>query len=166
MLEFESARIEGFATHINYVGDRALNPVPVFEEIVDKILVRERRMFETRGASSGVYWSPLAPSTIARKQGTTFHHKRGGSEAIPYPERPLWRYGNLMRSLSERGAPHQILHVDRRGIEFGSSHEAAAKHARGTEYMPARPPLIIPKKHAHEYIGMLNKFIFGETNER
>jgi len=155
-------RIESFAYQIWLFGERAEALRPVMEEIVGKIMSRERRMFETRGASSGVYWQPLQPNTIARKGGTTFHHHRAG-ERFDHPSNPLWRTGGLMRSLSERGAKDQILHVDDKGLEFGSRHPAADIHQQGRG-VPRRPPLVVPKKHAHEYIGMLNNFIFGESN--
>jgi hypothetical protein len=155
-------RIESFAYALDVFAARAQDPEPVLQQIVDKLLWRERRMFETRGASSGVYWQPLQPSTIARKGGTTFHNQRAG-ERSPYPDRPLWRTGELMRSLSERGARYQELEVDHDGIRFGTSHPAAAAHADGRG-VPRRPPLVVPKKHAHEYIGMLNDFIFGASN--
>jgi hypothetical protein len=164
-------RIEDFAYTIEVFGERAEHMHPVLEEITDKILARERRMFETHGASSGVYWAPLKATTIIRKGGGTAKRKSGrisaiggqpGFEGIPFPERPLWRYGDLMRSLSERGAEYQHLRVDDEGIDLRSDHPAAEFHTTGTRRMPARPPLVIPVKHAHEYIGMLNDFIFGE----
>jgi hypothetical protein len=155
-------RIESFEYALELFGARAQDPEPILQRIVDKLLERERRMFETRGASSGVYWQPLKPSTVARKGGTTFHHQRAG-ERSAYPERPLWRSGDLMRSLSERGAKHQILNVNKDGFTLGTTHEAAAIHADGRG-VPRRPPLVVPKKHAHEYIGMLNDFIFGGSD--
>jgi hypothetical protein len=147
-------RIEDFAYHLEVFGDKAEVLKPVLEDITDKILERERRMFETRGATSGVYWSPLRGSTVRRKQ-------RAGD---PLVRSPLIATGALMRSLSVRHAKYQRLSVDDKGIELGTSHPAAGYHETGTRYMPRRPPLIIPAKHAHEYIGMLNDFIFGEGN--
>lgn len=148
-------RIESFEYHLKAVGDRATAMKPIMEDILDKILAREHRMFETGGASSGVIWAPLRRSTIKRKA----RDKQSGG----YPTRPLWRTGDLMRSLSVRHARYQVLDVDDEGIELATTHPAAAVHAGG-HGVPVRPPLIIPAKHAHEYVGMMNDFIFGEGN--
>jgi hypothetical protein len=145
-------RIEDFAYHVEVFGDKAETLKPVLEDITDKILYRERRMFETRGATSGVYWSPLRRTTIRRKQ------QAGYDQVL----NPLIATGALMRSLSARGAKYQHLRVDDKGIELSTSHPAAGYHETGTGHMPRRPPLIIPAKHSHEYVGMLNDFIFGE----
>jgi len=126
----------------------------VLEDITDKILYREGRMFQTRGATSGVYWSPLRGSTIRRKT-------QAGDQLV---RSPLIASGDLMKSLSVRHAKYQRLSVDDKGIDFGTTHPAAGYHESGTRHMPRRPPLIIPAKHAHEYIGMLNDFIYGEGN--
>ena len=166
-------RIEGFAYTVEVYGERAEHLKPVLEDIMDLILLRERRMFETRGASSGVFWAPLKATTIIRKGGGTAKRQSGRisaiggaprSELIPYPDRPLWRFGDLMRSLSERGAPHQHLRVDDDGLLLETTHPAAGFHESGTRHMPRRPPLVIPAKHAHEYTSKLNDFIFGERH--
>lgn len=147
-------RIEDFAYHLEVFGDRAEVMKPVLEDITDKILYREGRMFQTRGATSGVYWSPIRGSTIRRKT----------QAGDPLVRSPLIASGELMRSLSVRNAKYQRLSVDDKGIELSTSHPAAGFHESGTRHMPRRPPLIIPAKHAHEYIGMLNDFIYGEGN--
>lgn len=160
-------RVEDVSYYIETAGERATELKPVLENILNKILDRERRLFETRGASGGVYWAPLKATTILRKRGGTFKRPGRGSGStsdkrpIPYPDRPLWRYGDLMRSLSERGAPNQIIRVDDDGLLLQSRHDSAAFHTTGTSRMPARPPLVIAKRHAQEYTKDLNDFIFG-----
>jgi hypothetical protein len=156
-----SERTEDFAVHVDTVGERADHLRPIFEDIVDKMMARERRLFETRGASGGTYWSPLKPSTIAGKGGGTFHHRRAGRASIPYPDRPLWRYGDLVDSLSRRGHRDQILDFHDDGFEFGTKHEAAGFHDSGTSKMPRRPPLVIPANQAREYNKMIFDFIMG-----
>lgn len=148
----EPLRIEDFQYELLATGSRAKHLHPIMEEIVDKVLDRERRLFETRGASSGVYWSPLRASTIKRKQ------------RLPYvedPFAPLRRKDELSESLSERGAEFQELEVTDEGFSLSTSHPSAGYHATGTSNMPARPPLIIPKKHAQEYMKMIKDFVFG-----
>jgi len=150
----DTERTEDFAYHVEVFGDRAETLKPVLEDITDKILEREARMFQTRGATSGVYWSPLRGSTIRRKTRAR----------DPLVRNPLIATGELMRSLSVRHAKYQRLSVDDKGIDLATTHPAAGFHESGTKHMPRRPPLIIPAKHAHEYIGMLNDFIYGEGN--
>jgi hypothetical protein len=160
-------RIEDFQVHLDTTAERADHLEPVLQKIVDKILERELRLFETHGASSGVYWAPLKATTILRKQGSTFKRKRTTIEEnrpIPFPSRPLWRYGDLVASLSQRGHPQQRLHVDDSGFELSTTHRSAPFHARGTSRMVARPPLIIPAKHAAEYDQMIFDFIFGNED--
>jgi len=143
-------RIEDFAIRVDAMGERSEHLSPVLWDIVHKIMNREARMFETRGASSGVYWSPLKSSTRKRKAGS------------PFPLRPLWREGLLRDSLSVQGAEYQILDVDDDGFTFGTSHPAAEYHVTGTRHMPPRPPLIIPKKHAREYIKDVAEYVFED----
>jgi hypothetical protein len=149
-----SERIEDFEAELEVIGERSQHLEPVLQDIVDKILERNRRMYETRGATSGVYWTPLRGSTITRKQNL----------GVSHPFDPLRRFNDLMKSLSVRGAEHQELDVDDDGIRLASTHPAAGYHASGTRKMPRRPPMVIAAKHAHEYVGDLNDFIFGEEN--
>lgn len=143
-------RTEGLAHHIETSGERAEELEPVLWRILDKIMDREKRMFETRGATSGVYWAPLRGTTVKRKSAM----------GMPHVLDPLRGLGTLEESLTKYPAPNQIVQVDNRGFLFASTVQSAAYHATGTSRMPARPPLIIPAKHAQEYIGMLNDFIF------
>lgn len=144
-------RIEDFVYGIQVTGDRAVDMEPALQGIMDKLLARERRMFETRGASSGRYWAPLKGATVKTKI----------REGSAHPFDPLRDSDSLMESLSRRGAPLQILDVSEEGLTLGTTHKAAQFHQEGTSKMPARPPLIVPAKHAHEYIGDLNDFLFG-----
>jgi phage gpG-like protein len=149
-------RGESLAYYIETSGDRAEELKPVLEDILDKIMFRERRMFETRGATSGVYWSPLRGTTVKRKE------KLGA----PHPFDPLRRFGPLEESLTVKGSDNQIASVDDDGLLLATTIEYASYHVTGTSRMPARPPLIIPAKHAREYVDDINKFIFGiERNE-
>jgi hypothetical protein len=121
---------------------------------MDKILTRNRRNFETRGATSGIYWAPLRKDTVRKKV------KAG----VANPLSPLRFNDRLMRSLSERGAEDQILEVDDDGLRLASTHPAAGYHESGTSNMPRRPPMTIAARHAQEYTGDLNDFIFGTSN--
>lgn len=148
-------RVEAIAHHMEVVGDRATELEPVMWEIVDKIMYREKRMFATRGATSGVYWAPLRGTTVRIKQ------KRSSL----YPFSPLLRDLDLERSLTVQYADHQILDVTDRGFDFGTTHPSAKFHETGTRNMPKRPPLIIPKKHAQEYIKMIGDYVLESEDE-
>lgn len=150
----EPLRIEDFRYELRASGRRAKHLHPVMDEIADKMLEREGRMFQTRGASSGVYWAPLKGSTVRRKI----------REGVADPFAPLRGTDKLMASLSQRGAEYQELEITDDGVVLGTSHPSAEWHAVGTDDMPARPPLIIPRKHAEEYIRMIQDFIFGRDD--
>ena len=144
-------RIEDFQYELRAIGRRAVNLYPVMDKIADKLLFREGRMFETRGATSGVYWSPLKKSTVERKT-------RAG---VADPFAPLRRSDKLMKSLSVRGAEYQVLEIDDDSVYLSTELPYAEIHAAGNlPRMPARPPLIVPKSHAHEYIKMIRDDIF------
>jgi phage gpG-like protein len=147
-------RIEDFAFELQVTGERATEAKPVIEKIVDKVLARNKRGFETRGATTGRYWAPLKASTVARK----------AREGRADPFAPLRNTDALMESLSTRRAPHQILKIEDDGFLLQTTLDYAGFHVEGTEKMPARPPMTIAAKHAHEYIGDINDFIFGSDN--
>jgi hypothetical protein len=147
-------RIEDIAYQIEVFGERAEHMKPVLEDIMDKILNRNRRNFETRGATSGIYWAPLRKRTVQMKIAA----------GVANPLSPLRFHDSLMRSLSERGAKDQILEVNDEGLRLETTNEKASYHESGTSKMPRRPPMTIPALHAREYIKDLNDFIFGEGN--
>jgi hypothetical protein len=147
-------RIEDFEYHLEVMGERAEHMEPVLQDITDKILERNRRAFETRGATTGEYWAPLRGKTVERKQNL----------GVAHPFDPLRRHDKLMDSLSIRDAEFQELDVDDDSIRLSTTHPAAGYHASGTSKMPRRPPMVIPAKHAQEYIGDINDFLFGEDN--
>jgi len=147
-------RIEDFQYQINSTGERAEHARPVLEEIMDKILERNADAFATRGATTGRYWAPLRASTIKRKENYPQLFWSAGD--------PLVRGGALYQSLSFRDADHQILEVDDDSLYLATTLDYAALHVTGTSRMPSRPPMTIAAKHAREYVGMLNDFIFGE----
>lgn len=142
-------RIEDFQYELRAMGMRAVDLFPVMDEIVDMVLDRNRRAFETRGATTGTYWAPLKASTIRRKI------KAGVAD----PFAPLRREDKLMESLSEREAEYQVLDVDDDGFYLATEHPSAPFHVDGTANMPARPPFVIPKSHAQEYMRMILDYV-------
>jgi phage gpG-like protein len=149
-------RIEDMMFEFNATGEHAEHLKPVMEEIVDIVLFRNYRTFRTRGATSGRYWSPLKASTVKRKARISLWE----------PEDPLVRSGKLMESLTQRHAPNQVLDIDDDGFYLATTLPYAEHHVTGDPgRMPARPPLIVPAKHAREYIKKVNDFIFQEFGE-
>jgi len=148
-------RVEGIAYEIDTAGERAQHLKPILEDVMDLILYRNRRAFETRGAATGTYWAPLKKATVEDKI-------RYGAPHVFSPLRGFT--GALMKSLSERDAKYQDLDVDDDGLRLASHRPGVGYHERGTSRMPSRPPMTIPAKHAHEYVGMLNDFIWGDRD--
>jgi phage gpG-like protein len=150
-------RLEDYQFELRATGDRATDLYDVMDDIVDMVLDRNAQAFATRGATTGRYWSPLKGSTIKRKQGIS----------LWAPEDPLVRSGDLMFSLTERNADNQILEIDDDGFYLATTLDYAERHVTGDPGtgMPARPPMTIPAKHAQQYIGMINDFIFGEMED-
>lgn len=139
--------IENMAAHAEHLK-------PVFNVIATKIMNRNKRAFETRGATTGKYWSPLKNSTIKSKRASGFLN----------PESPLRATDVLMDSLSVRGAAHQILRITDDELAIGTSVDYAGFHltgfmAKGT-HVPARPPMTIARSHMAEYIKDIRKWVF------
>ena len=85
----------------------------------------EKKVFSSGGRRGGGSWKQLAPSTVAKK----------GSTAI------LRHTEELYESLTEPGAPHQILDMTRYSFAFGTDRPWSFVHQYGSENMhvPTRP---------------------------
>ena len=148
-------RLEELVFEINAITDRADDLTPVFDLIIDKILFRNRRAFESRGATTGKYWAPLRVVTILKKESSGFLH----------PESPLRATDRLMHSLSTLGADDQILNVTHDTMEIGTTVPYAQFHQTGFtsksgREVPARPPMTIAKKHMQEYLKDIRDWVF------
>lgn len=87
------------------------------------ILQDNAQNFVSEGGAFGHGWAPLAPSTIARKRGPGI----------------LVETGELMNSLTIRGAPGNVFRVTSNSLEVGSSNPKAGWHQRGHS-SPTRLP--------------------------
>lgn len=149
-------RLDALVFEVEAMAERADDMSPVFEVIVDKIMQRNRRGFESRGATTGKYWAPLRNNTIASKRAHSFLH----------PDSPLRATDDLMRSLSEPGAPGQILEINDSDFTFGTTipyadfHQTGFTHHKTGRHVPARPPMTIAKKHMQEYIKDIRDWVF------
>ena len=89
--------------------------------------------FATEGAEGGSRWAPLSEATMRRKE------RKGESL------RPLELTGDLMRSLTEAGAPSGYAETGTEGgdnyVEVGTRLPYAKFLVLGTRRMPARDPI-------------------------
>lgn len=147
-------RLEDIEFQILNMAEHAEHLEPVFGVIAEKIMFRNKRGFETRGATTGKYWSPLKNSTIRSKSASGFLN----------PESPLRAEDILMDSLSIPHASHQILIVTDDQLDIGTTVEYATYHVtgfqRGQTHVPARPPMTIARSHMVEYIRDIRNWVF------
>ena len=126
---------------------RAENPGPALEGPVAQI-VREaiREQFDSQGARLGTPWPP--PAVRPRL-----------SPAV----QALLRTGDLVRSLTERGAPHgsQELRDGGRTLEIGTDHPGAFAQTGTSRGEPARPivPDDVPDELLEEIANRIGDYI-------
>jgi len=110
---------------IDDVIKRAGNPGPALEgPVADALRGAIREQFETQGARLGTPWAPPA------------------ARARPSPAlQALLRTGDLVRSLTERGAPYwsQELRDGGKTLEIGTDHPGAYAQTGTSRGEPARP---------------------------
>lgn len=119
------------------IGHRAGNMAPALREVARLWMDLEQEVFDSEGASGGKPWAPT---------------KRGDG-------RTLVDTGRLMRSLTEQGAEDQILEVGDSWLVFGTGHEAAIHHQRGTTDLPARPPVQISPQGRRQTVKVIQRFV-------
>lgn len=130
------ARIRGdeqLREKLDRLGQRAEHARPLFARLTRVIIDAERRRFRRRGGP------PLSPVTRRIKQ------QRG------YPPQPLVATGRTIRSLTQLGAPDQILTITDREMRFGTSVFHARFHHFGTKHEPRRR-LIAPTRRDRDEI--------------
>lgn len=129
-VEFEGqqALIGQFATF----GQRIQTMRPAWEDVGNLLLADFAQQFASEGAYLGPQiaplWKPLAPSTVRDRLAKGF----GGEHPI------LQRTGQLLGSVSERGAAGNIFEVSDNGIRAGTAYPIAKFHQYGTTRMPQR----------------------------
>jgi phage gpG-like protein len=142
-LDFSADGEQLFARHLLDVVDRGQDATPAFERIADDFMGYEKLRFDTDGYGT---WAPLQPSTIAEKA-------RKGLDP-----RVLRATGELHRSLTERGDPHQELHITPDFMLFGSNVEYARFHQRG-EGVPQRRPLGFTETQKRDTVRVLQRYL-------
>lgn len=125
------------------VGDRAIDAEPAFETIAETLMQIEGRQFASEGAYASGGWAQLAESTLEQKQGP----------------RILDETGVLRRSLTERGAEHQILITAAEFMTFGTDLDYAGFHQRGTSRMPQRRPVELRETDRRHAVRQLQSWV-------
>ena len=132
---------------------------PVWEDIYDDLLKRERTLFaqegnigsKTRemGEGAGVWgsWTPLNPVYAARKL------------AQGYGTKILVRTGRLKESLTQRSGADAVFEIGPKALAMGTKVPYAGYHQTGTRRMPAREPLRISEVQARHWSRLVHKFL-------
>lgn len=100
----------------------------------------EKRIWTSKGRRGGNPWPALAPSTV---------EKKGGRTTI------LVDTGQLKRSVTEPGAPWQILEMSRYSLGFGTDRPWAFTHQYGSEGVFAGGRMLkndVPQREFIKYI--------------
>ena len=113
-------------------GARIDNMAPAWEQVGTALLQDFAQNFRDEGGMFGrgawAQWQPLRPSTVADRR------------RLGYPgEHPiLVREGNLMASVTQRGAAGNVFEVGPNSLVLGTTDRKAKYHQFGTRRMPAR----------------------------
>lgn len=140
ILDFEGS-VAQVARNLELSAEAAINTGPVFSLIYEDMLRVEKAIFSSQGRRGGGSWKRLKPDTIKRK----------GHNVI------LVDQGNLKQSLTEPGAPYQILNMTKTTIEFGSELATAAIHQRGapSRNIPPRPMISFTNRDIGRWSNLL-----------
>lgn len=111
------------AKRLENAGEGVNELLPVLVRISEDMMRIEKVVFDSQGRRGGGQWKPLKPETIKRKGSNRILHYTGELEA----------------SLTEPGAPNQILRFGSQSVEFGTSDPIAAYHDQGRGSNPRRP---------------------------
>lgn len=131
------------------LSNHAQDARPAWNAMADRFAVAERRQFSSEGGYGSGGWAPLSPAYAARK-------------ARAYPGKPiLERTGKLVGSLTRR--PFDVEDIHPSYMRLGTSVAYARYHQRGTEKMPARPPVALPETERREWVRILQRFIVTGT---
>jgi len=121
---------------------------PIYRILLD-IMRIERVQFESEGRRGGGSWKKLAPSTITKKgHGMILRDK-----------------DELINSVTEPGAPHQILEVYPEGFAFGTTRDWAEVHQYGSDRVPRRPFLRFLPSDAAKWSRWLGDHITNSFRE-
>jgi phage gpG-like protein len=132
---------------------------PALELIAEDMMRRVNTVFQSEGRQSGTgqfrgRWAPLSPITI-RKKAKAGHDLRILHERLP-----------LRTSLTQKGAPNQVLRFSRNALEFGSAEKYADTHQHGRGYIPARPFITFGPVDEERWGGIIAMYIVDPLKNR
>lgn len=135
-------------------GQQISDLTPAWDLIADDLLGDWMQNILAEGGAYGA-WAPLRPSTIAERIRKGY----GGDHPI------MWRTGWLLRSLSARGQPNNIVQTTPTSLTLGSSVPYAGYQHEGTRKMVARPLIGVTWKEQAQIVNRLNTYIQDQVRQ-
>jgi hypothetical protein len=108
VIDIHAEGVGVISRHLESIASRAVNPKPAFEEITDRLIEAERRLF-----SSDARRDPLRRSTIQRKARSQDANTRRNARE------PLVATGALERFLTTKGPDAQPVTLSNVELVFG-----------------------------------------------
>lgn len=135
-------------------GDRMTDARPAFENILEMMEDDIAELFESEGTSGGTAWEALSDETLRRKA------------ALNQQPDVLQATRALLDSLTADTHGSGIRQASAQELVFGSSlmtddgkYNISELHQKGTENMPARPPLQFSETQKRNYIKELQRYV-------
>lgn len=125
---------------------RADSLKPVMNVIGEEMLLSQKELFRTEGASGGAPWKALEPSTVERKKGNAKILDRTGHEEM---------------SFTEQGAPDNLFNATRSFVLIGSKAPGVPFQIDGTKNMEDRDPMQFRPDQVERWAQHVSDFIFN-----
>lgn len=152
MLRLNIIGLKGVERALLHFGHLIGDFRPLWDRYISIMTEVELEWFATQGHGT---WSPLARSTVMRKQ-TSVYESRG--EHGPFPLAPLIATGKLLKELTDPAEAAEIGQgrtslgtFDIKTLSWGTDDPIAEYHWDGREhpnFMPKRPPIEWPPSPA------------------
>lgn len=150
-ISVEAQGTERVARKMTLSGARAADAREAFGHIINLIFKIESQIFQSQGRRGGGSWQRLTLDWLRRKT-----HSPGLDTRI------LHATGALRRSVTERGAPHQILELSPNHLRFGTDRPGAQAHQTGTGGMPKRQFIKFTEKDRRDMRELMAKHIIRD----
>lgn len=136
ILDYDSPTI--VADKLVVGAEAAVNMLDPIHEIVFDALRVTKANFSGEGRRGGGSWAQLSDETY-KKRGTRHPILRTSNTQEGYSK--IGGNDELYRSVTVKGAPYQILHIENDGFELGTDRPFAYVHQYGSpnRKIPARP---------------------------
>ncbi len=135
------------------LGDAVKDFSPVWNKIIDKILIPGiKANFETEGGAVGG-WEKLKPKYAAWKKKKGFHKE-------------VLQKTGLMRESLEKvglGKSYNIERIEKQTMTFGTSVDYAYLHQKGKGHLPQRRILVFWPNDARKVVSAMRRHIYKTT---